>query len=136
MKKGIPCVMIALLFMITYQSCKEKPTPKVTEQKKEKVNYLEESEEDFTKRMQWFNDAKYGMFIHFGLYSQLGGIYKGNDKGRYAEWIQGNQNIPNEEYVKLLETWKPEDFDADKIVKLAKEAEMKYLVSRGQCLLV
>ncbi|QCX36936.1 alpha-L-fucosidase [Aureibaculum algae] len=92
------------------------------------VNYLEESETDFSKRMQWFNDAKYGMFIHFGLYSQLGGIYKGNDEGRYAEWIQGNQNIPQEEYVKLLNTWNPKDFNADKIVKLAKKAGMKYLV--------
>lgn len=89
---------------------------------------MEESEADFSQRMQWFNDAKYGMFIHFGLYSQLGGIYKGNDKGRYAEWIQGNQDIPKEEYVKLIETWNPKDFNADRIVKLAKKAGMKYLV--------
>ncbi len=94
----------------------------------EKINYLEESKADFKERMQWFNDAKYGMFIHFGLYSQLGGIYKGNDKGRYAEWIQGNQNIPSEEYAKLINTWNPQDFDADEIVKLAKKAGMKYLV--------
>uniref|UniRef100_UPI0040480F32 alpha-L-fucosidase n=1 Tax=Mariniflexile sp. TaxID=1979402 RepID=UPI0040480F32 len=92
------------------------------------INYLDETEADFNQRMQWFNDAKYGMFIHFGLYSQLGGIYKGNDKGRYAEWIQGNQDIPSEEYVKLLDTWNPKDFNADKIVKLAKKAGMKYLV--------
>ena len=94
----------------------------------EKINYLEESKADFSERMQWFNDAKYGMFIHFGLYSQLGGIYKGNDEGRYAEWIQGNQNITSEEYVKLLDTWNPTNFNAKKIVKLAKKAGMKYLV--------
>ncbi len=40
----------------------------------EKTNYLKESEKEFSKRMQWFTDAKYGMFIHFGLYSQLGGL--------------------------------------------------------------
>lgn len=94
----------------------------------EKVNYLEESKQDFAERMQWFDDAKYGMFIHFGLYSQLGGIYKGNDKGRYAEWIQGNQNIPSEEYAKLIDTWNPKKFNAKKIVKLAKKSGMKYLV--------
>ncbi|MEP5340782.1 MAG: alpha-L-fucosidase [Algibacter sp.] len=94
----------------------------------EKINYLEESEADFSQRIQWFNDAQYGMFIHFGLYSQLGGIYKGNDKGRYAEWIQANQDIPTEEYAKLLDTWNPKNFDANKIVKLAKKAGMKYLV--------
>lgn len=94
----------------------------------ERVNYLNESEEAFQNRMQWFLDAKYGMFIHFGLYCQLGGIYKGNDEGRYAEWIQANQQIPKSEYSKLIDTWNPEKFDADKIVKLAKKAGMKYLV--------
>lgn len=94
----------------------------------EKINYLEESKADFDKRMEWFNEAKYGMFIHFGLYSQLGGIYKGNDSGRYAEWIQSNAQIPKEEYVKLLQTWNPKNFNADKIAKLAKKAGMKYLV--------
>jgi len=92
------------------------------------INYLNESEADFNQRMQWFNDAKYGMFIHFGLYSQLGGIYKGNDEGRYAEWIQSNQDIPSDEYAKLIDTWNPKDFNATKIVKLAKQAGMKYLV--------
>ncbi len=93
-----------------------------------RISYLEESESDMAQRMKWFTDAKYGMFIHFGLYSQLGGIYEGNDQGRYAEWIQANQQIPKEEYVKLINTWNPKNFNADKIVKLAKEAGMKYLV--------
>ncbi|NJN25859.1 MAG: hypothetical protein HC819_07780 [Cyclobacteriaceae bacterium] len=92
------------------------------------TNYLNESKEDFAERMKWFTDAKYGMFIHFGLYSQLGGIYKGNDEGRYAEWIQANQQIPKSEYIQLINTWNPKDFDADKIAKLAKQAGMKYLV--------
>lgn len=92
------------------------------------VNYIEESKEDFADRMSWFTEAKYGMFIHFGLYSQLGGIYKGNEAGRYAEWIQANQQIPKEDYVKLIDTWNPKKFNADKIAKLAKKAGMKYLV--------
>ena len=91
-------------------------------------NYLEESEADFTQRMKWFTDSKYGLFIHFGLYSQLGGIFNGNDEGRYAEWIQANQKIPKSDYVKLIETWNPRNFDAGEIVKLAKEAGMNYLV--------
>jgi len=91
-------------------------------------DFLNESEADFSKRMKWFTDAKYGMFIHFGLYSQLGGIYEGNDKGRYAEWIQANQQIPKSDYVRLINTWNPKDFDADKIAKLAKKSGMKYIV--------
>jgi len=92
------------------------------------INYLEESETDFAQRMKWLTDSKYGMFIHFGLYSQLGGIYEGNDEGRYAEWIQANQQIPKSDYIKLIETWNPKNFDADKIAKIAKKAGMKYLV--------
>jgi alpha-L-fucosidase len=92
------------------------------------INYLNESKSDMAQRLLWFTEAKYGMFIHFGLYSQLGGIYEGNDEGRYAEWIQANQQIPKEDYVKLINTWNPENFNADKIAKLAKKAGMKYLV--------
>jgi alpha-L-fucosidase len=92
------------------------------------TNYLAESSQDFAQRMKWFTDAQYGMFIHFGLYSQLGGIYKGSDEGRYAEWIQANQKISKSDYVKLIDTWNPKDFNANKIAKLAKKAGMKYLV--------
>lgn len=92
------------------------------------VNYLNESESELAERMRWFTDAKYGMFIHFGLYSQLGGIYEGNDKGKYAEWLQANQQIPKEDYVKLINSWNPKKFNANMIVKLARKAGMKYLV--------
>jgi alpha-L-fucosidase len=91
-------------------------------------NYLDESEADFAQRMKWFTDSKYGMFIHFGLYSQLGGIYDGNDEGRYAEWIQANQQIPKSDYIKLIDTWNPKNFSANKIAEIAKKAGMKYLV--------
>ena len=91
-------------------------------------NYLNESTQEFSKRMDWFLDAKYGMFIHFGLYSQLGGIYEGNDEGRYSSWIQANQKIPKSDYIKLIDIWEPNNFDADEIVSLARKAGMKYLV--------
>ena len=92
------------------------------------TNYLNESETEFEQRMKWFTDANYGMFIHFGLYSQLGGIYEGNDEGRYAEWIQANQQIPKSDYIKLIDSWTPENYNADKIAKLAKKAGMNYIV--------
>ncbi|RKD87851.1 alpha-L-fucosidase [Mangrovibacterium diazotrophicum] len=91
-------------------------------------NYLNESDAEFNKRMQWFTDAKFGMFIHFGLYSELGGVWKNDTVEGYAEWIQGMMKIPSDEYSKLTETFNPKDFDADFIVKTAKEAGMKYLV--------
>lgn len=92
------------------------------------VNYLKESDADFQKRMEWFTNAKYGMFIHFGLYSQLGGIYDGKTVKGYAEWIQSSADISREEYARLIDTWNPQHFDADKIARLAKKAGMKYLV--------
>jgi len=91
-------------------------------------NYVEESKEEFDQRMEWFTDAEYGMFIHFGLYSQLGGLWKGDTIERYAEWIQAHADIAPQEYAMLTHTFNPTEFDADFIVSTAKKAGMKYLV--------
>ena len=87
-----------------------------------------ESLESYNSRMQWFADSPYGMFIHFGLYSQLGGVWKEKPVGGYSEWIQGNGNIDRGEYAQLAKSFNPVDFDADLIVRSAKEAGMNYLV--------
>ena len=92
------------------------------------VTLKTESIEDYTARMQWFVEANYGMFIHFGLYSQLGGVWKGEQVRGYAEWIQGKANIDRHEYAQLSQTFNPVQFDADFIVRTAKEAGMTYLV--------
>lgn len=81
-----------------------------------------------------FNENKYGMFIHWGLYSQLGGIWKGEKmeaggKGpNISEWIMRKKAIPREEYARLAETFNPEGFDADEWVAIAKAAGMRYMV--------
>ena len=80
-----------------------------------------------------FNDAKYGMFIHWGLYAIPGGIWKGKKmeelKGpKVAEWIQFGAEIPRAEYAELAPQFNPTHFNADAIAKLAKDAGMKYLV--------
>lgn len=87
-----------------------------------------ESLQAYNARMQWFAEAKYGMFIHFGLYSQVGGVWKGKQIPGYAEWIQGKANIDRDEYAQLAKTFNPVGFDADFIVRAAKEAGMTYLV--------
>ena len=87
-----------------------------------------ESLQAYNARMEWFAEAKYGMFIHFGLYSQAGGVWKGKQIKHYAEWIQGNANIDRDEYAGLAKAFNPVDFDADFIVRTAKEAGMTYLV--------
>ena len=92
--------------------------------------FMEESLEAYNERMQWFVEAQYGMFIHFGLYSRLGGEWKGQPmrKMKYSEWIQADLEIPREEYAEIAKDFNPAQFDADLIVRTAKAAGMKYLV--------
>jgi len=94
----------------------------------QKTDFLNESTTDYQNRMKWFTDAKYGMFIHFGLYSQLGGVWEGKDIDGYAEWIQAKADIPAQVYTMLTHTFNPKDFDADFIANTAKKAGMKYIV--------
>ncbi|PXA03416.1 alpha-L-fucosidase [Coraliomargarita sinensis] len=87
-----------------------------------------ESLEDYNERMQWFADSQYGLFIHMGGYSQLGGIWKGEEAGGYSEWIQGRAKIDRDEYAEIALQFNPEQFDADLIVNNARDAGMTYLV--------
>jgi len=89
---------------------------------------LPESDRAFQQRMQWFTDAQFGLFIHYGVYSTLGGEWQGKPVPKYAEWIQCWGKITPEEYIPLAANFRPEKLDADLWVKTAKEAGMKYMV--------
>lgn len=78
--------------------------------------------------LEEFNDAKFGMFIHWGLYSQLGGEWKGERIPGLTEWIMYHAVIPRAEYLNLAKTFNPTRFDAGAWVKAAKDAGMRYLV--------
>ncbi len=83
--------------------------------------------------LEWFNEAKFGMFVHWGLYSIPGGIWDGKRIESYrcpcvAEWIQHAAEIPRNEYRQLMNQFNPVEFDADKWVRLAKDAGMKYII--------
>ena len=83
---------------------------------------------------KWFTDARFGMFVHWGLYSIPAGIWDGRIMGRnwYAEWIQKQGNwphgIPDEDYRALARQFDPVQFDADAWIALAKDAGMKYFL--------
>jgi len=83
---------------------------------------LEESQ-----RIAWFRGAKYGMFIHWGLYSQMAGYWKGT-KVTGGEWAIKMHKLPIEEYRALAEAFNPQKFNADEWVSLIKKAGMKYVV--------
>ncbi len=80
------------------------------------------------KRIEWFMDAKFGLFIHWGLYSIPAGVWKGKEIPGIGEWIMNHAKIPVKEYEKLAEKFNPIKFNADNWVKMAKEAGMKYVV--------
>lgn len=89
-------------------------------------DYLKESEASKTQRMQWWQDATFGMFIHWGLYAVPAGEYNGKSGG--AEWIMETHNIPTAEYEKYAAQFDPQKFDAKKWVEIAKSAGAKYIV--------
>ena len=70
------------------------------------------------KGLQWFQDARFGMFIHWGLYSLIG----------RGEWVMHNEKIPVPEYEKLVPQFNPVQFNADEWVQLAAGAGQKYMV--------
>jgi len=83
------------------------------------------------KRAEWFVDARYGMFIHWGVYSGAEGVWKGEkhrDDNNYAEWIQYRNRIDKLEYLTLLDHFRWDQIDPEKWVILAKNAGMKYIV--------
>jgi len=78
--------------------------------------------------LEWFRDAKFGMFIHWGPYAQLGGIWQGKKIEGIGEWIMHNAQIPREEYREMARSFNPGKFDAKAWARLARETGMKYLV--------
>ncbi len=92
----------------------------------EPVNYMNETKEDKDARMEWWREARFGMFIHWGLYSVPAGEWKGETN--HGEWIRTTAEIPIDEYDKFREQFNPVNFDAQKWVRMAKDAGMKYIV--------
>ncbi len=83
---------------------------------------------DQDERMEWWRDARFGLFIHWGLYATPAGEWKGEQIAGISEWIMARAQIPVKEYEKLAETFNPVKYDAEQWVKLAKNAGMKYIV--------
>ena len=91
-------------------------------------NPVGESDAAFEQRMAWFNDARFGMFIHWGAYSVLGGEWQGETIKGYAEWIRHNGKISKADHREVCEQFEPDRFDADAWVRSARDAGMKYFV--------
>ena len=109
---------IILLLLVLAMGCQSKntntqvPEPPVTN----------------TDKMSWWRNARFGMFIHWGLYSIPAGEWNGEKIPGISEWIMYNAKIPVKDYESLAKQFNPVKFNADEWVRLAKEAGMKYIV--------
>ena len=81
---------------------------------------------DHDELMSWWHEARFGMFIHWGLYAIPAGTWNG--KTGYGEWIRHSARIPLEVYDTFPKHFNPMKFDAEHWVKIAKDAGMKYIV--------
>src|SRR5699024_4481358 len=84
-----------------------------------------------TQRTDWFEEARFGMFIHWGLYSAAEGLWKGEKLrylNNYAEWIRYRNRISKEEYGELAKRFVWDEIDPEEWVIQAKEAGMKYII--------
>jgi alpha-L-fucosidase len=91
-------------------------------------NFLEETKQEKDSRMQWWRDATFGMFIHWGVYSIPAGVYKGQEVKGIGEWIMETAKIPIPEYEQYGKQFNPQKFNAKEWVGVAKEAGVKYIV--------
>lgn len=83
-----------------------------------KPQYEEQIAASRDERMKWWREARFGMFIHYGLFSQVG----------RNEWVMACENVPPQEYEKLADTFSPKEGCCREWAKLAKEAGCKYMV--------
>jgi len=80
------------------------------------------------KRLEWFREAKYGLFIHWGLYAIPAGEWNGKRSPGLGEWVMLRSHVPVKQYEQLASRFNPVKFNADEWVKVAKDAGMKYIV--------
>ena len=87
-----------------------------------------ETQAQHDKRMAWFREARFGMFIHWGVYAEAAGEWRGKKSGGAGEWIMNDLHIPATDYEKLAGQFNPTHFNAREWVRVAKDAGMRYIV--------
>ena len=114
MSRNIIVALLLTLFaaLLIMTACQTKQSAKLTDD----------------ERMAWWRDARFGLFIHWGLYAVPAGEWQGERIPGISEWIMLRGKIPVKDYEKFAEGFNPVKYNADEWVKLAKEAGMKYIV--------
>lgn len=115
MRTSILCCVAFLLLIAPARALTQAPVPTA-------------AQADRDRRMGWFRDARFGMFIHWGLYAIPAGQWEGKAVQGVGEWILNTAKIQPVEYMKLQSQFNPVDFNADEWVRIAKLAGQKYIV--------
>lgn len=115
-------IRVAVLFILSFSSTK----PLLSQTMDEMWDSRSAGKEH--PNIQWFRNAKFGLFVHWGLYSRLGGEWNGKRYYGSGEWIMNQAKIPVSEYRKVAAGFNPVHFNADQWAELAKEAGIKYMV--------
>lgn len=92
------------------------------------MNSLSAQTTNKDERMKWWREARFGMFIHWGVYAVPAGTYNGRKVNRIGEWIMNRGKIPVAEYKAYAKQFNPAAYDPEGWVKMAKDAGMKYIV--------
>ena len=79
-------------------------------------------------RMAWWREARFGMFIHWGVYAVTGGEWNGKPAWTGGEWVMNGANIPVKDYTALIPGFHPTAWDAKAVARMARQAGMKYIV--------
>src|SRR3954462_7346011 len=118
-RPDIAPLILSLLALLTLAVGAQTPAPRAPDPARE-------------KRLEWFREAKYGLFIHWGLYAIPAGEWQGKRSLGLGEWIMNRSKIPVRDYEKLAMQFNPVKFHPDDWVQLAGDAEKKYLATTAK----
>jgi len=126
MNRLIVCVLTGLMVQASLADAESRPRPPPVPRNLPDI--ADPGREQRAALMDHWRESRFGLFIHWGVYSHLGGYYKGQRSPMYAEHIMSRMNIPVEEYEAVAREFEPDAFDADAWVQIAKDAGMRYIV--------
>jgi alpha-L-fucosidase len=116
------CLTVASAFVLLGSALASEPAPPVPAA-------IQEFTTDHDARMKWWREARFGIFVHWGLFSAAGCTWKGEKSQWLGCWMQSSKKIPKEEYAaELMPKFTGEHFDAGFLAQLAKDAGAKYIV--------
>jgi alpha-L-fucosidase len=130
LKQAVHTIAITLLLASSWSRAQLESDKPYAQSVTHAVPAIQETETPAQRdaRMQWWREARFGMFIHWGLYSIPAGTWDGKQIPSVGEWIMNTASIPVADYKALAPKFNPTAFSAHDIVALAKSAGMKYIV--------